>query len=336
MTLTLTQGGDKLLIDDLPDGRRLLTVVPENIDIFMYRNQVDTSYPLELVEMIFRVSGAAGICHEIMRDEDPSYVERILRNDLFAYFNPADFQGKTILDFGCGSGASTMVLARMFPESQITGIEMVSDAIPVAKKRAEFHGFKNVTFLQSPSETQIPDQIGQFDFVILSAVYEHLLPHERKILLPQLWSLVRERGFLFLNQTPNRLFPFELHTTMLPFINYLPDNLTFQIVSRFSKRIRQNQTWNDLLREGIRGATVQEIMRNLSQGVFAPLILEPRNGGLKDRIDLYYKNTGPRMKSLKGIARYFIKAIRAVSGLTIIPDLSLAFQKLPEQSRRAD
>jgi hypothetical protein len=114
---------------------------------------------------------------------------------------------------------------------------------------------------------------------------------------------------------------------MLPLINYLPDKLTFQIVSRFSKRIKRDQSWNDLLREGIRGATEHEILRILSGEGHKPLLLEPNNDGLNDRIDLYYKNTGPRFTTIKNVARYCIKAIRSVSGLTIIPDLSLAFQK---------
>ncbi len=300
----------------------------------MVADKLETAYPVDLIEMILQVCGAAGICHEIMRDEDYQYVERVLRNDIFAYFDQSDFRGKKILDFGCGSGASTMILARMFPESEITGIELVPEAVAVAKRRAEFYGYRNLNFLQCPSEKDLPEQLGQFDFVILSAVYEHLLPNERKALMPRLWASIRDGGFMFINQTPNQIFPFELHTTGMPLINYLPDKITFNLARSLSPRVRRDQSWNDLLREGIRGATEKEILRNLSREGGKPQILEPKNGGLKDRIDLYYKNTGPRHKGLKTLARYVIRAIRAVSGLIIIPDLSLAFHKVANDDPR--
>ncbi len=300
----------------------------------MVADKLETAYPVDLIEMILQVCGAAGICHEIMRDEDYQYVERVLRNDIFAYFDKSDFKGKRILDFGCGSGASTMILARMFPESEITGIELVSDAVAVAQRRAEFYGYRNLSFLQCPTETSLPEHLGQFDFVILSAVYEHLLPNERKALMPRLWAFIQDGGYMFINQTPNQLFPFELHTTGMPLINYLPDSVTFHLARSLSPRVRRDQSWNDLLREGIRGATENEILQNLSREGGKPSMLEPKNGGLKDRIDLYYKNTGPRHKRLKTLARHVIRAIRAVSGFTIIPDLSLAFQKVSNEDLR--
>jgi hypothetical protein len=96
---------------------------------------------------------------------------------------------------------------------------------------------------------------------------------------------------------------------------------------RFSKRIRADETWEELLRKGIRGATEREILRHLTNAE----LLEPRYNGLRDRIDLYYANTNSeRLKSLKSVAKIFIKAIKTVSGITLVPDLSLAFRKNAE------
>ena len=83
----------------------------------------------------------------------------------------------------------------------------------------------------------LPADIGQFDYIILSAVYEHLLPSERPALLTLLWSHLRPGGVIFLAQTPYRWFPVELHTTGLPLINYLPDRLALACARRFSKRV---------------------------------------------------------------------------------------------------
>ncbi len=323
MSITLQHREGDVSIEELPDGRRRIHVTPASGQ-FVHETDWTTNYPLELIKLIFEINGAAGLCFEIMRDEDPNFVQKFLKNDLFAYFAPEDFENKTILEFGCGGGASTHILARMFPKSEITGVELVESALTVARARAASFDLKNVSFLQSPSGDALPENLETYDFVILSAVYEHLLPAERRKILPELWEKVRMGGFLFINQTPNILFPFELHTTMLPLINYVPDSLALKITRRFSKRTPPTDTWEQLLRKGIRGATEREILGHLKNAE----MLEPDKDGLRDRIDLYYRNTNSaRLKSIKTLARFFIKGLKSVSGLTIVPDLSLAFRK---------
>jgi len=329
MPITLEADDGTAVVEELPDGRRKINVTLKESAIYTPYRECVTSYPLDLIEFMLKMHGAVGLCAEILRDEDPQYVQKYLKNDLSAYFSERDFEGKEILEFGCGSGASTVILARMFPKAKITAVELFDTALSVARRRAAFHNLSNVKFLLSPSGTELPEGIGQFDFIIMSAVYEHLLPDERPIIMRKLWQVLREEGYLFINQTPNILFPFELHTTMLPMINYLPDKMAFKYARLVSKRVAPNDTWEELLRKGIRGATVREILRNLPKEIGIPLLLEPKNNGLKDRIDLYYENTNQnRLKSVKQAAKFGIKAIYKIFGTAIIPDLSLAIKKL--------
>ena len=58
--------------------------------------------------------------------------------------------------------------------------------------------------------------------MMLSAVFEHVLPEERDPVLDMLWSVLRPGGVMVVDQTPHRWFPQESHTTALPFLNYLP------------------------------------------------------------------------------------------------------------------
>jgi hypothetical protein len=152
----------------------------------------ETKYPVDLIDQILQVKGADYLRDELAREEEPNYAQMDLEFGLQAYFPDENFVGKRILDFGNGSGASTMVLARFFSDAEIVGIELDSKFQSIAKSRLIFYDYKNMSFQLSPSGSEIPANIGQFDLVILSAVYEHLLPSERKFVIPMIWKHVSE------------------------------------------------------------------------------------------------------------------------------------------------
>lgn len=328
MSTVLSHSDAEIRIEELSDGRKLVNVIPR-MDLFIPRNSCETSYPLTLIQLILETKGADYLCDEIARDEDPEYVYRDLETDLMAYFDVSDFDKKRVLDFGCGSGASSMILARMFPKAEILGIELERPLLRVACARSAHYQYSNVKLMSSPNGTELPAGIGKFDFVIMSAVYEHLLPHERRVIIPKVWDLINEQGFLFLNMTPHRFFPVEHHTTGLPFINYLPDKLAYAVTRKFSKRIDKTEPWEILLRRGIRGGTEREILRILKHDTTKyPVLLEPTKRGLRDRIDLWYSALNPtRLRMIKRLLKSSIKSWKLISGMTLVPNLSLVIQK---------
>jgi 2-polyprenyl-3-methyl-5-hydroxy-6-metoxy-1,4-benzoquinol methylase len=116
-----------------------------------------------------------------------------------------------LLDFGCGNGASTMTIGRLLPRTEVVGVELSPEKIEMANRIRAFRSLDNVKFLCSPSGSELPPGLGHFDFVMLSAVYEHLLPDEWKV-MPRLWSALKPGGMIFINRTPYRYFPMEIHT----------------------------------------------------------------------------------------------------------------------------
>ncbi|MCC8109508.1 MAG: class I SAM-dependent methyltransferase [Planctomycetes bacterium] len=58
----------------------------------------------------------------------------------------------------------------------------------------------------------------QFDIIWSNAVWEHVGPHDRQLLFLNEIKRVARRAYI---TTPNRYFPFEVHTK-LPFFHYLP------------------------------------------------------------------------------------------------------------------
>lgn len=316
-------------ISRLDQGKWKVSVEALNKNLYIHQRSCVTSYPIDLIQKILDITGPAFLCDEILRDESPRYVQNFLHYDLLAYLDEEQFKNKTLLDFGCGAGASTMILTRMFPATKITGVELEKNLLGVAQARADYYGYTNLELLASPAPNDLPPEADEFDFVVLSGVYEHLLPEERKRLLPRIWRVLKPGGILFLNQTPHRGFPIELHTTGgLPFINYLPDVMAHSYAQKFSKRNLKQVSWEKMLRMGIRGGSVKEIFRNLQACSPEPILLAPSRFGLKDRLDLShikYKNMGSSRTS-----QYFhfaAKALNLLTGIALLPHLSLAIKK---------
>jgi 2-polyprenyl-3-methyl-5-hydroxy-6-metoxy-1,4-benzoquinol methylase len=328
MSTILTHPDASILVEE-SNGKRAISVEPRD-GLFTPIRKCETDYPLELIEHVFRVKGPAYLCDEIMRDEDPLYVQHCFRWDILSYAGKEDFAGRRVLDFGSGSGASCMVLARMFSEAEIVGVELASELVELARHRAEFYGVEGrVSFQLSPDASGLPPEIGDFDYIIFSAVYEHLLPGERQTIMALLWSHLKQGGAMFLDQTPYRWFPIEMHTTGLPFINYLPDSLTLCCSRRFSKRVSSHASWPELLRGGIRGGTTREIMAMLNREGRRAELLNPSRLGVKDHIDLWYRFSSTRRKPrTKKLMMWGFRAVKAMTAVTMIPTLSLALRKV--------
>jgi 2-polyprenyl-3-methyl-5-hydroxy-6-metoxy-1,4-benzoquinol methylase len=323
-TAELECGDGVLRIEPTPGGRWHISVQPKPGLQQVPRHRWVSGYPLELIREIHAAKGLYA-CDEIMREEDPRYVEHYLRHEVLGYVAPAAFRGKRILDFGCGSGASSVVLARLLPDCEIVGVELEERLLRIARLRAEHFGLRRARFVRSPSGDVLPQGLGSFDFVLFSAVFEHLLPAERRALLPLVWRRLEPGGILFLNQTPYRWFPVEAHTTGMALINYLPDRMTLRMVRRFSRRYPGQVSWERLLRDGIRGGTVGEILGILRQEGRA-VLLEPR-AEVGDRIDLWYRSLSPRRRWLKRGIWAGLKAVKRLTGRVVTPSLALALRR---------
>jgi 2-polyprenyl-3-methyl-5-hydroxy-6-metoxy-1,4-benzoquinol methylase len=332
MDMVLDHADGRVEIKELNNGRRHIHVQPRGDSTYIHRASCDTAYPTELIKQILEVKGPGYFCDEISRDEDSSYIESHLRATLFAHLPASAFVGKRLLDFGCGSGASTMIMARFLPGSlSIVGVELEAAFLRIARARADFYGITNVRFEQSPAGDRLPEQLGEFDFIVLPAVYEHLLPPERKTIIPQLWNHLSKGGVLFIDETPFRWFPVETHTSSLPFVNYLPDPVAHRFVQYCSPRGLRNESWTDLLRKGIRGGSVDEILGIIHRRGGLPELLKPGYGGMRTPVDVWYEGYARSASGRSGkLKRAFGKALKVLndaSHLAPVPYLSLAIRK---------
>jgi 2-polyprenyl-3-methyl-5-hydroxy-6-metoxy-1,4-benzoquinol methylase len=330
MAVTLEHPEGRVTVEEVTPGRKRVSVELFDSSLFMPYSSADTDYSIELIEQILAFRGPSMLCYSIIRAEEPAQLTEPLKHYILGYVDESEFEGKRLLDFGCGSGSSTVALASFFPSAEIIAVDVVEGNIPVARERARHYGVSNARFLVSSSPTELPPDFGPFDFILLSAVYEHLLPEERRALIPQLWRSLRPGGVLFLNQTPHRYYPLEYHTTGLPFLNYLPDSAAWWVAKHLSRRVPPNRSWSELLRDGIRGATEREIVNDVKRaGEGRPLLLKPRRPGFSDAVDVWYSlSMARRPLKIKPVMKITFKAISRLTGGTFIPDLNLAIKKV--------
>jgi SAM-dependent methyltransferase len=306
--LTAAEGSAEVL--PLQNGRFKVTLKPHDRNTFLPRASCETSLPPEIIK-VFMDKSFRWLCDYLARYDDPAEVEGAIRNQLLAYLSESDFRGKRLLDFGCGFGASTLCMGKMLPDTEVVGVELDARNVELAQRVLAVRKHANVKFFVSPDPNSLPPGLGTFDFVMLSAVYEHLLPEERRRVMPLIWTSMNNGGILFINQTPYRYFPYEHHSTGLWLINYLPDRVSLFLARNFSKinpETNRSPNWNDHLRGGIRGGTEAEVLGNLRRsGRGRPTVIQPKS---LDRATYWLSNTNPgRYRPLK-------KSVAAVFRLT--------------------
>ena len=311
-------------IRTMTGGWSAIQMKPNDPRTFVSRASCETSLPLDVIEAFLSTMGFVRLCDCLARYDDPEYVQKVLETQLKAYVDQAEFRGKRLLDFGCGTGASTLSMAAMWPDLEVVGVELSDSRIELANKVLAAKKYPNIRFLVSPDPNSLPSEIGKFDYVMLSAVYEHLLPEERKKVMPLIWSGLKFGGLLFINQTPYRYFPYEHHTTGLWFVNFLPDGLTHYFARNFSKvspDVNKSPDWNVLLRAGVRGGTEAEVLGNLRlvDDGSRPTVIQPRN---QDRAAYWLAGTNPQRHGT--IKRILAGAFRVTDKLFgTVPSLNL-------------
>lgn len=97
---------------------------------------------------------------------------------LFAEFDK--WKGKKVLEIGCGIGTDTINFARA--GALVTAVDLSTESLALAKKRAEVFGMNNITFYQANAE-QLSDYVPveRYDLVYSFGVIHHT-PHPERVI----------------------------------------------------------------------------------------------------------------------------------------------------------
>jgi len=206
---------------------------------------------------------------------------RVIKSTLMHWKNL--FAGKNVLDFGCGYGLS--VSALLFNGAKyVVGIEPDEERVKIGSRMLHNSGLGSFARIHHIVDTSVlPFKNNCFDFILANGVLEHI-PIPRKKFLCEIWRLVVPEGYFMINETPNKYFPKDIHTTDLWFNHWLPETLAYRRAIRLKRYSNGYENWKS---SGWRGLGFFEISTSISG-----YQLVPEYSRLRHRI-LYYMGIPP-------------------------------------------
>lgn len=104
-----------------------------------------------------------------------------------------DISPNTILDLGCGAGMSTFALQEIYPQAQITGVDLSPYFLAIARYRAQPK--QNVRWIHAAAEsTGLPD--NSFDLVSACLMFHELPTNAAQAIIVEARRLLRPGGYL--------------------------------------------------------------------------------------------------------------------------------------------
>ena len=275
----------RMKITDLGDRRRVELVGR----LHTYENGstssvvFETPYSEAFLRLVVRSKSIEFLKDEIDREAEPNYLREPMRRLLGRFLDLERLGACDVLDYGCGGAASSVTLARILPRARITGIDVSPNTIEIGRARLRELGMEDRIEIRLTSpDGPLPFEAERFDIVLCDGVLEHIPRRRRAHYLGEIWRVMRRGGHLFIRETPNRLFPFEGHTSRLPFVHWLPLALAGAIVRALSPNKLRACSNANLAEDGFIGVTYSEVLRCIRAGGGVPTDLTRSNPACVD------------------------------------------------------
>jgi len=132
--------------------------------------------------------------------------------------------------------------------AKVTAIDVDESSLVVARDRCRAYALE-VSFAHANATDVSSLFSGQhFDYIIFYAALEHMTIQERLSAMRATWEMLAAGDLWCVIETPNRLWYYDAHTSLLPFHMWLPDELAFEY-SRFSPRANYRELYREYSEE---------------------------------------------------------------------------------------
>lgn len=193
-----------------------------------------------------------------------------------------DTKELSILDAGCGSGYTSLILAEANPGAKIIGVDLSEQSVILARHRLQFHGFKNADFYAISIE-QITELNQKFDYINCDEVLYLLI--EPVIGLQVMKSVLKPHGIIRANLhssiTRSHYFRAQKLFRMMGLMDEVPQDLGIYMVQETMRALKDRvslkvETWGDYfelneqkilanhLLQGDKGYTIPELFSALT------------------------------------------------------------------------
>jgi SAM-dependent methyltransferase len=288
-----------------------------------------TRHSSECLSAIYDVKGREGFewfVDEVRRAEIPNDLSMHLKT-MIERLHLTD--RRTVLDFGAGSGASTVALADLGFKN-IDTVEIDGRLVEIARLRTRDFGCEDkIRFhLIKPGES-LPFEAETYDLILCYAVIEHIHPKQRGVIMRDLWRILKPGGVILVLETPNIIFPYGNHFPFLYFTPWMPLPMV-KIYGRMRGRIEGEISDESLYLAGLRGTTPWHVLRYTGgRGRLLPsLESNPEEEYLRISRE---RPSGPLKMALKqAIIRTYQKCLKplGVPFCSIFPQLNFGIEKI--------
>jgi SAM-dependent methyltransferase len=154
-------------------------------------------------------------------------------------------EGRKVIEFGCGNGPVTCAIAER--TDSVLALDIDRSAVEEARRRATEMDLR-AEFVDAPFESLLEEveRSDGADVFFLFAVLEHMTIDERLKTLAAAQRAIGRDGFMVVCETPNRLLPWDYHTSQLPFFGFLPDELALRCLDQSQRSDFKDDVANGL------------------------------------------------------------------------------------------
>ena len=127
-----------------------------------------------------------------------SHPDRIAANARMFGLHPAPVDRCRVLELGCGAGGNLIPMAYGLPGARFVGVELAARPVEVARELAHSLGLSNVD-LQRRDILDIPEDLGEFDYIVAHGVYSWVPEPVRDAVMSVLARHLAPDGIAYLN-----------------------------------------------------------------------------------------------------------------------------------------
>lgn len=111
---------------------------------------------------------------------------------------PPPVDSARILELGTGTGGHLIAIASQYPNATLVGVDYAQSQIRIARETVEAVGLTNITF-HALNFMDIPDSIGEFDFIIAHGIFSWVPDEVRQRMLDIIQRHMTPNGIAYLS-----------------------------------------------------------------------------------------------------------------------------------------